>query len=209
MRAEPGTGGPGETQEGREGQEGAGEVGRSSKEGFWAEGRGGAGTGPGHTQRAGEWEGTQSQGRRVCCGTGRGEHPHPIPPPRPPAMEGGGRTQAGDAGEDRQMAARAVGRQPAGVGAVGSGDTTDGQGRGVEKSGGQVAGGDPGKRPHRPRTWGWTEDTQGTGGRTGGRQCRRGPRGQGQAEGARWRPEREAEAGRAAVFVELSAAVEL
>lgn len=43
-----------------------------------------------------------------------------------------------------------------------------------------------------------------------GRACRLGPRGWGQAEGARGGGQsREAEAGRAAVFVELSAAVEL
>lgn len=73
--------------------------------------------------------------------------------------------------------------------------------------------GQTGSRGEWPRArGGQTEDTQGIGDRwtPEGRRGRRGPRGRGQAEGARGGGRSgEAEAGRAAVFVELSAAVEL
>lgn len=85
----------------------------------------------------------------------------------------------------------------------------------------------PRKGTDRLRAWGWGGEDRQTAGESGlvrgeDRQrtcresadrwtrCRRGPRGRGQAEGARGGGQsREAEAGRAAVFVELSAAVEL
>lgn len=141
--------------------------------------------------------------------------------------------QAGDDTDDRQTATRAVGKpgrgsQPGKMRVWGwGGSQTDGQRRGVEKTGGQMGGEVPGKgrtglglgvgAERTDRQQGIVapcggEDRQRTCRESADRwtRCRRGPRGRGQAEGARGGGQSgEAEAGRAAVFVELSAAVEL
>lgn len=193
---------------------------------------------PGQAQGVGERWGIQSRGSHVCGGRGSSRHPHPSPTPSHPSpplphpslppppgrwWKDAGRGMTGRT--DRQTHGDTASQgKCGGGGGVGVRQTDkDGVLRRLVDRWGE---GGPRKRMDRLRAWGG-KDRQ-TAGESGpvrgedrqrtrrdrwtpeGRRGRRSPRGRGQAEGARGGGRSgEAEAGRAAVFVELSAAVEL